>query len=233
MSYDMLRAFKAARTMEPIAEVDWFVKVETYRDTHFRQVTYRETIPPFQVLDIGAITAQTVSAVTNAGNLDLNDDEFGQWRWFPLDNVMARIYNPAGVSKYQLKLLQVGVEKSIIYRDPTLLSTEFYTWEDERPAFEGMNFSDYGLNACRFIILGYRYKTKELTDSDFIIIEGPQRGQIIKRVARDPIGLLRASLPSVEAIALASGEMPRVMKALDALGMKLVPFTRIVCAGSP
>ncbi len=233
MSDEMLRAFKAARMMEPIAKVDWYVKVQTYRDTHFHQVTYRESIPPFQVLDIGALAAQTVSAITNAGNLDLRDDEFGQWRWFPLDNVMARINNPAGVSKFQLKFIQIGVEKSIIYRDPTLLSTEFYTWEDERPAFDGMNFSDYGLNACRFIVFGYRYKTVKLTDTDYIIIEGSQRGQIIKRVSRDAIGLVRVSAPSVEAIPLNSGEMPRVVKALDALKMKLVPYANVVCAGSP
>ncbi len=230
---EMLRAFKAARMMEPIARVDWFVKVETYRDIHYRQVTYRESIPPFQVLDIGAIAAQIVSAVTNAGNLDLQDDEFGQWRWFPLDNVMARIYNPAGVSKFQLKNLQVGVEKSIIYRDPTLLSTEFYTWEDERPAFDGMNFSDYALNACRFVVFGYRYKTVEIDEKAYIIIEGPQRGQVVKKISSDAIGLLRVSQGSVEAIKLASGDMPRVVKALDALTMKLVPVTLVKCSGSP
>ncbi|MCK5235932.1 MAG: hypothetical protein KAR06_03015 [Deltaproteobacteria bacterium] len=233
MSDEMLRAFKAARAMEPIAQVGHYVKIVTYKDSQFRQVTFREAISPFQVLDIGAIAAQTVSARTNAGNLDLNDDDFGQWRWFPLDNVFARIFNPAGVSKMQLKFIQTGVEKSIIYRDPTLLSTEFYTWEDERPAFEGMNFSDYALNACRFIILGYRYKTVEIADNDYIIIEGPQRGQIIKRTARDNIGLLRVSSPSTEAIPLNSGEMPRVVKALDALAMKLVPTTLVVCAGNP
>ncbi len=233
MSDEMLRAFKAARMMEPIAQVDWYVKIETYKNSHFRKVTYRESIPPFQPLDIGAIAAQTVSAITNMGNLDLDDDEFGQWRWFPLDNVMARINNPAGVSKFQLKFLQVGVEKSIIYRDPTLLSTEFYTWEDERPAFDGMNFSDYALNACRFIVFGYRYKTVELIKSDFIIIEGPQRGQLVTHVVRDTIGLLRVTSPSTEAIPLANGEMPRVVRALEALRMKLVPYTQVVCAGSP
>lgn len=176
MSDEMLRAYKAARMMEPIALVDWFVRVQTYKDEYYRKVIYRESIPPFQVLDIGAIVAQTVSARTNAGNLDLQDDEFGQWRWFPLDNVMVRLFNPAGVAKHQLKFLQVGVEKSIIYRDPTLLSTEFFTWEDERPAFEGMNFSDYNLNACRIIVFGYRFKTEEIKDK--IILEKVQNKEL-------------------------------------------------------
>ncbi len=230
---EMLRAFKAARMMEPVAQVGWFVNIQTYKDQYYRRVSYRESIPPIQILDIGAIAAQTVSARTNAGNMDLQDDEFGQWRWFPLDNVFVRLFNPAGVSKHQLKLLQTGIEKSIIYRDPTLLSTEFNTWEDERPAFEGMNFSDYALNACRIIIFGYRYKTVEVDKNDYIIIEGTQRGQLVKNASIDAARVLRVSRTSTEAISLASGEMPRVAKALDALKMKLVPSSLVICAGSP
>ena len=96
-----------------------------------------------------------------------------------------------------------------------------------------MNFSDYALNACRFIIFGFRYRTVEIAKDDFIIIEGPQRGQIVTKVVRDTLGLLRVSKPSTEAIPLGSGEMPRVVRALDALTMKLVPITLVVCAGNP
>lgn len=159
MSDLMLRAFKAAIAMEPIVLLDYYVQIRTYKDRFFRQVDFYESIPPFQVLNIGALPTQTVSARTNALNLDLYDEEFGQWRWFPLDNIMARIFNPAGVAKHQLKTLQIGIERSIIYRDPTLVSTEFNTWEDERPAFEAMNFSDYALGASRIVVFGFRYHT--------------------------------------------------------------------------
>jgi len=175
MSEEMLRAYKAARMMEPVAQVDYYVEVKTYKEEFLRKVTYREAIPPFQVLDIGAIATQTVSARTPAGNLDLQDNEFGQWRWFPLDNTMVRLFNPTGVSKFQLKFIQVGVEKSIIYRDPTLLTTEFFTWQSERPSFEGMNFSDYGLNACRILVFGYRFKVEEL---DKVTIDKLEAGQL-------------------------------------------------------
>jgi len=178
----MLRAFKAAIAMEPIVLLDYYVKIITYpKQEYYRKVDYYESIPPFQAINLGALALQTVSArlSVSAGaansNFDLQDNEFAQWRWFPLDNFMARLFLPAGVAKEQMKFIQLGVEKSIIYRDPTLVSTEFNSWEDERPAFEAMNFSDYALNATRIIAMGYRFHTEEI---DKETIDKIKAGQI-------------------------------------------------------
>ena len=161
----MLRAFKAADWMEPIALLDYYVKIINYQTSQFRKVTFFEAIPPFQVLNIGAIAAQTRGARTAATNLDLWDGEFGQWRWFPLDDAQVSIYLPTGVSKWQLKNITVAIDRSIIYRDPSLVSTEFNSWEDEHPSFEPVNFSDYALNACRIVVMGYRYITETIIES--------------------------------------------------------------------
>lgn len=164
----MLRAYKASITMEPIALLDYYVRIKTYKAEHYRQVDYFETLPPFQGINLGALAAQTVSArlSVSAGavssNFDLAADEFAQWRWFPMDNFLARLFLPAGVAKHQLKFLQLGIDSNIISRDPTLVSTEFNSWEDERPAFEAMNFSDYALAATRIIAMGYRFHTQPI-----------------------------------------------------------------------
>jgi len=164
----MLRAYKASIAMEPIVALDYYVRIKTYKAVFYRQVDYMETLPPFQALDLGVLAAQTVSArgsiSAGAANslFDLQGDEFGQWRWFPYDIFMARIFLPAGVAKHQLKFLQLGIEHSIIYRDPLLVTTEFNTWQEERPAFEAMNYSDYPLAATRIIAMGYRFHTVEL-----------------------------------------------------------------------
>jgi hypothetical protein len=160
----MLRAYKASNWMEPIALLDYYVKIINYQTSVFRKVTFLESIPPFQCLDIGAVAAQTRGAKTPATNLDLFDGEFGQFRWFPLDNAQISIYLPTGVAKWQLKNMTVGLDRSIIYRDPSLVSTEFNTWEDERPSFEPVNFTDYALTACRIIAMGYRFITDPVTD---------------------------------------------------------------------
>ncbi len=176
----MLRAYKSSIAMEPIVLQDYYVKIKTYKSEYYRQVEWYQSIPPFQALDLGALAAQTVSArlSISAGQVssffDLPDEEFAQWRWFPYDNFMARLFLPAGVAKHQLKFLQLGVEKSIISRDPTLVSTEFNSWEDERPAFEAMNYSDYALTATRIIAFGYQFHTVAISPAEIARIKAGQ-----------------------------------------------------------
>ena len=160
--------YKATRWMEPVALRDYYVKIITYQQEFFRKVGFYEVIPPFQATNGGALAAGTQSPKVVATNLDLWDEEFGQWRWYPLDNAQTRLYLPSGVGKWQLKNLQVGLDRSIIYRDPTLISTEFYSWEDQRPSFEFLNFSDYGLLATRVVAFGYRYHVSVIQDKAII-----------------------------------------------------------------
>ncbi|MDD5700430.1 MAG: hypothetical protein PHU23_00145 [Dehalococcoidales bacterium] len=167
----MLRAFKAAEAMEPIALLDDFVKIISYQSTRYRKVDFYESIPPHQVWDTQAATpngplaaaaalaANTTGALSAVTNFDLNDDEFGQWRWFPYDNAEIYLFLPSGVGKFQLKNRQIPVTKSIIYRDPLLVSTEFNSWEDERPSVRPVNFSGYAMTAIRIIALGFRFHT--------------------------------------------------------------------------
>ncbi len=173
----MLRAYKAAEAMEPIALLDDYVKIISYQATRYRKVDFYEAIPPHQTWDTqavapngplavaAALAAATTGALSAVTNLDLNDDEFGQWRWFPYDaSVEVQLFLPSGVAKYQLKNRQIGVDKSIIYRDPLCLSTEFNTWEDERPSVRPINFSGYPKTAIRIIAWGYRFHTTDKFD---------------------------------------------------------------------
>ncbi len=166
----MLRAYKASLAMEPIALLDYYVKILTFtRGAYWGKVDFYEAIPPFQWIDFtaiapwgplgvaGAIAAGTTAPKANITNLDLEENEFGQWRFFPLDNMMLQLFNPAGVSKWQLKNVQVGIDKNIIYRDPTLVTTEFFSYEDRRPAMTCTNFSGYALIPARVIGWGYRF----------------------------------------------------------------------------
>lgn len=143
--------------VEPIALVGQNVAVHYLGNIYYKRVLYLEAIPPFQFLDIGAIAAQTVSARTSGTNLQLADDEFGQFRWFPIDNVQVRLWLPQAQGKFTLKNIQAMVDNMIVQRDPCLHLTEFYVWEDNNPWFEGVNFSDYALTACRLIGEGFRF----------------------------------------------------------------------------
>ncbi len=221
----MRRAFKASRTMEPIALLDDFVKIITYKDVLYRRVSFFEAIPPHQPLDLGAIAAQTVSARTNIQNLDLNDDEFAQWRFFPLDNAMIRVFLPRGVSKQQLKWVQIGFERNIIYRDPTLVSTELFQWEDQRPAIEGMNFSDYALAACRVVFFGYRFHTEDV--ATLVKVIDPGGTALIKDsiIGKDEFVTANANAQKTGRIQATSRSV------LDLVVTGQIPCTPIQCAG--
>ncbi|MDD5700619.1 MAG: hypothetical protein PHU23_01100 [Dehalococcoidales bacterium] len=184
-------AFKASLQMEPIARKNSWVHIYAYKKDYYRKVVDYESIPPFQCIDLCnptgagtvALAAQTQGAKNNVTNLDLKDEEFGQFRWYPIDPAQVRLYLPAGVAKWQLKNMSVGITPDIVFRDPTLVSTEINVWEDERPAMEAMNYADYALNAVRIIAFGYRFDTISIAEevgeaNEAATLEKLQKGDI-------------------------------------------------------
>lgn len=160
--------------MEPVALINHNVCVIYGGIKNWRRVIYLEPIPPFQCLNMGAINPQTTSPRTAALNLQLLDNEFGQFRWFPIDNAQVRLWLPQVDGRFVLRQIQVPVDMTITDRDPCLHLTEFFVWEDYNPFFEAMNFMDYALGQCRIMAQGYRYITTELTK---VTIDKIQAGQ--------------------------------------------------------
>lgn len=157
--------------MEPVALIGHNVCVLYGSVKNWRRVIYIEPIPPFQCLNIGAPNAQTTTARIQCVNLELLDNEFGQFRWFPIDNAQIRLWLPQADGRLLLRNIQVPVDMTITDRDPCLHLTEFYVWEDYSPWFEAINFMDYDLDQCRIIAQGYRYITTELKGSTISAIE--------------------------------------------------------------
>lgn len=194
----MLRAYKAARAMEPIALLDDYVRLITNQATYIGKVDYFESIPPEQWIDFtaaapfgplavaAAIAAGTTAPKANITRLDLSNDEFGQWRWFPLDIMHVQLWTPAGVPKWQMKDHQVGIDHNIIFRDATLITTEFNSFQDQRPAMTPTNYSAYALRPARIIGFGYRFHY------------GTVRNGGIKQDIED--GVRNGSLPSTPVI---------------------------------
>jgi len=160
--------------MEPVALINHNVCIRYGSVKNWRRVIYLEPVPPFQCLDLGGILAQTTSVRVQATNLQLLDNEFGQFRWFPIDNAQIRLWLPQVDGRFVLRNIQVPVDMTITDRDPCLHLTEFYVWEDYSPWFEGINFMDYDLDQCRIIAQGYRYVT---TDLGKVTIERIEAGQ--------------------------------------------------------
>ncbi len=157
--------------MEPVAIIGRNVCVLYGSTKKYLKVVYFEPVPPFQCLNIGVIAPQTISPRTAAVNLELFDNEFGQYRWYPIDNAQVRLWLPQVDGRYSLRNIQVPVGIEILDRDPCLHLTEFYVWEDRHPFFEAMNFMDYALAQGRIIAQGYRFVTEALKTSVVSAIE--------------------------------------------------------------
>jgi len=157
--------------MEPIALIGHNVCILYGSVKNWRRVIYIEPIPPFQCLDIGQVVTNTTSVRTQAVNLQLLDNEFGQFRWFPIDNAQIRLWLPQADGRFLLRQMQVPVDMTITDRDPCLHLTEFYVWEDYSPWFEAIGFMDYTIDQCRIIAQGYRYITTELRRETITAIE--------------------------------------------------------------
>ena len=152
--------------MEPIALIGHNVALLTGGKWKYLKVTRFQSILPFQFLNLGAIAAQVVTAKTRAVNLEVKENEFGQFRWWVLDNFQARLWLPASTQAYSLLNLTSVVDPSTPLRDPCLHLTEFYVWEDERPEFDATNIMDYALAQARCIAMGYRFRTEALSASE-------------------------------------------------------------------
>lgn len=151
--------------MEPVALPGHRVCVKYGEVDYYRKITWYESIPFFQCLNLGAHLAGASTAnATEAVNLRLFDHEFGQFRWFPIDHVQVRMWLPSGEGKSRLRNLMVPLDEAIVIRDPCLHMTEFYVWEDKAPFFVAVNITDYDLAQVRLVAGGYRFKvtTKEL-----------------------------------------------------------------------
>jgi hypothetical protein len=158
-----LYIFKAQVGMfDPIALQNQNVCIHYVQNEYYRKVDFLESLPPFQCLNIGAVAALTVSPRTNVVNLEMPDNEFGLFRWYPIDDAQIRLFHPAGMAKWQLRNLQDTVDMQIVVRDPNLVSTEIAVWQNNRPGMEAINGHAFALGAVRIIAIGYRFHTIDL-----------------------------------------------------------------------
>ena len=89
MGYDLFPHKSGIGGMEPVALIGHNVCVRYANDSYYRRVIWFEPISPFQVLNIGAIAAGAVSPRTQALNLQLWRNEFGQFEvaFFPVSDL--------------------------------------------------------------------------------------------------------------------------------------------------
>ena len=150
--------------MEPVALPYHNVRIIYGSEVYYRQVRRMESIPPFQCVDAGAILAGVTNAnPTEIINMRLFNNEFGQFRWYPIDHMQVTMFLPQADGKFRLKSLVVPVDEMVKERDPDLHFTEIFVWQDATPWVTCLNHTDYNLARSRIVAQGYRFR---VTDED-------------------------------------------------------------------
>lgn len=153
-----LHIFKAAIGMaDPVALQDQLVAIHFIESVWYKRVNFLEGIPEFQCVNMGAVLANNQSARTNIVNLEMADNEFGIFRWYPIDDFQCLLFHPSGIAKGQLRNVQVPFDMNILANDPNLVSTEIAVWENNRPAMIAINANAVALPMTRVRAIGYRF----------------------------------------------------------------------------
>lgn len=149
---------------DPVALQDHYVAIRYLANIYYRKVVFLESIPPFEAINVGALGANATAAVANVTRMELPDDEFGLFRWFPIDPISYRVNLPRGIDKHALKNITIPIDQKTMEWDPNLVSTELAVWEDNRPGVLVTNMTARAIQDSRIIAMGYRFTTEVVTD---------------------------------------------------------------------
>lgn len=152
--------------VQPICKIKENLSLWTLGKWQHYVVDYIEPIPPgtaSQVEMVGASGATTLAANATIAKqvvviLQINDNEFLQVRWEPLDYVEGVIWELGGQQKLAARSIHSRVGPNSKLRDPHLALTTFFIMGLQRDMnLEVRNPTGYATPTARFQFWGIRY----------------------------------------------------------------------------
>lgn len=132
---------------------------------HYYNVDYTEPMPlsTQSIVDFGAQTAGARDALTELTVFDVDEHQLLQLRFFPLDDVEARLWLTRSQGKFTARGLHAEVSLMTRGVDPYFETTEFNILGRDRNAFfEVRNVGDYTLAQGRLQFWGHKYILRPL-----------------------------------------------------------------------
>ncbi len=155
-------------TFEPVVRINDNVKLILTDGTIFGKVTYLEQIEPI-IVDLAASSAlPAVSSSTSPvapGNqyelddIELGENEFGQWRLQLLDDFLLEIRLPPAVTKHVVKN---GATYMSIFASTLPSLGDFFTYKDKVPTLIPYNVRFETVDMARVMVYGFRYIIERL-----------------------------------------------------------------------
>ena len=132
------------------------------RDTReYFQVQYIEPVYVY-IHNFGTLAAGQKTNITEISDLDLYENELGQWRLLLLDDVEVTVRQPRGVERGTTKVVSTKVTPHLILIDRSLKSTEIYTFEDKYRVYLVVeNPTNYTITP-RILFFGWKFRLKPI-----------------------------------------------------------------------
>ena len=128
------------------------------------KIRYYEEIPGF-IEDFGALASGNSTAITEVENMEMSENQVGQFRIKPLDDIDIQVYQGRGVGRFAIKNVLCTILPLTEQLSPYYNSTELFVYEDEPPWFQVTNNGTIDLKKTRVLIQGFRFVVETLKEA--------------------------------------------------------------------
>ena len=142
---------------EPIVRIGEYIAIpKRAKEYVFYEVTYIEPIQPIIIAQ--SLDANEEDKERELEELELADNEVGQWRLIPLDYVEIKLSSPRAAAKWVTRATTTSATPTSKKQENFL---EFYTIKDEVPTAYLTNPVSEA-QVVRLLVWGFKYSVKKL-----------------------------------------------------------------------
>lgn len=155
------RAFRAG-PMEPIVDPGQQVLVVDREGYNLYRVAFIEPLPYSRALEIdlitGTVTAGSAGAQVNMQNLlDMQDNQFGQYRTHVIDDVDVAVSQPQSVSRFSNRNVSATLNRFTMLKDRCCHTTETFILGQDRTFLTPTNNGARSITLGRVAFEGFKY----------------------------------------------------------------------------
>jgi len=145
------------KDLEPIAKVDENVQLIGGGSVVFARIVYIEPLPSIRH-DFGSLSAGSSTSPTEFTELRMPEDELGQFRLAPLDNITFQVNQKRSTQRFATQQTVSSIEASV-FRDNL---SEIFVLELDAPFLTVTNPTSSTLPKTRVVASGFRYQLDRL-----------------------------------------------------------------------
>jgi len=127
-------------------------------------IKYIEPIPG-KIIDFGSLDAGESTPTTELTDMEMPEDEIGQYRIKVLDDITVTVYQKRGVGRFSTKNVLYPITPDSDTLSSHANSTEIFVYGDDAPWVQVTNSGTVPILKSRIWIQGFRYVVETLEEA--------------------------------------------------------------------